>query len=409
MTRRISYAGWIGNVLRAWACACALALFSLSAAASWTATPSPNESAISAWLSGRVDACVASFGGNMPAGRCVYSRVETGTPPSASYQNITYWGYNNVPYVAACGANATLTGGTTCTCNASYTQGDKVCTLTTALESKTIQDLLNLSGNSLTYSGSTYQTEACYEGYVMRGTGSALGLRNGVGTGEIYGPFTATGATCTGQPVASAGTCKPGEFTGEINGVASCVPAQGRQDIGSTVTATPAAPGASAPAIPGAPPTATTSQTSTTCTGSECTTTTTYKDGSGATVGTVKTDDSITSFCAKNVGSSICKEQANECEKNPKLVGCSELETPDGPTMPTQTINLTFAAETPFASDGACPVSASMTLGTTGKTVKPWDWAKVCEQAVPVRALVLALATLTGIFIVFGGGKVMSA
>lgn len=434
MNNRRFYAGWIGNVLRAGLCAFALLGVSLTAQASFPATSTNgcDSGTCSGWRSylygenpqgafGDPVAACQHAASRTPSSSGTYSNIgftapntctATYTPSGGGSPSSTSSGSWIGPYTITpewgCPANATLTG-ETCNCVANYSQGAGACTLTTSVESKTIQDLLNLSGNSLSYKGTTYQTEACYEGYVMKGTGSALGIKDGNGVGEIYGPFTATGAVCTGQPEASAGTCKAGEFSGTINGAAACVAAQGRQDIGSTVTATPPAPGASTPAIPGAPPTATTSQTSTSCTGNQCTTTTTYKDGAGTTVGTVAKADSLPSFCSQNPGSSICKPQADDCERDPSRIGCSQVDTPTGPAMPGTTVSLGFAAETPFASDGACPISGTMTVGSIGKTVKPWDWQKVCDSAVPVRALVLALATLTGIFIVFGGGKVMAS
>lgn len=98
------------------------------------------------------------------------------------------------------------------------------------------------------------------------------------------------------------------------------------------------------------------------------------------------------------------QEPKDPCESNPERVGCAKLETPEG-EVEKQTRTVTYAPEVLFG-EGSCPASFTMVLATTGQTVTPWDWSAACDKVLPLRALVMALASLTALFILAPGGAV---
>lgn len=95
------------------------------------------------------------------------------------------------------------------------------------------------------------------------------------------------------------------------------------------------------------------------------------------------------------------EDKRSECEKNPLTLGCSELDTPGG-DIPRSSATISYTAETPFGS-GSCPANLTSNIATLGKTVTVWDWQKTCDMALPLRALVLALASFAAFLIVMPG------
>lgn len=92
----------------------------------------------------------------------------------------------------------------------------------------------------------------------------------------------------------------------------------------------------------------------------------------------------------------------DDCEAHPERVGCAELDTPTL-QIPKRTDSLTFTPESPFG-DGSCPADLSVNIGLLKHSVKVWDWQKTCELALPLRALILSLATFAALLIVMPGG-----
>lgn len=82
-------------------------------------------------------------------------------------------------------------------------------------------------------------------------------------------------------------------------------------------------------------------------------------------------------------------------------VGCAELDTPEG-EIPKSTKTITYSEENVFGS-GSCPGDVTASIGTLGRTVKVWDWQKTCAMAMPLRALVLSLATFAAFLILMPG------
>jgi hypothetical protein len=95
-------------------------------------------------------------------------------------------------------------------------------------------------------------------------------------------------------------------------------------------------------------------------------------------------------------------EKKTECERQPGTLGCvKELDVPAG-TVAKETKTLTYVEESVFGA-GACPTDVMANVGTLGQTIKVWDWQKTCSLAVPLRALVISLATFAAFLIVMPG------
>lgn len=139
--------------------------------------------------------------------------------------------------------------------------------------------------------------------------------------GKIWAtwPFVSTGKVCGGakmptDPKYETGdlnnknpapvACPANQCPGNYNGANICVACSGTKVDGPSTAAS------------GTTPTNDTSgtikgeQKSTDCTGTSCTTTTTYKDANGNTVGTKTETKDQKSFCQENPTLSICKESA---------------------------------------------------------------------------------------------------
>lgn len=91
------------------------------------------------------------------------------------------------------------------------------------------------------------------------------------------------------------------------------------------------------------------------------------------------------------------------CDLYPDILACAkpELDKPDT-EIPREDRTITYEAENLFG-EGACPADSMATLGTLQQTVKVWDWQKTCEYALPLRAIVLALASFAAFLIVMPG------
>jgi hypothetical protein len=125
----------------------------------------------------------------------------------------------------------------------------------------------------------------------------------------IQGPFTSNGASCDPDALpknatGSDGNCKAPKVPGQIHGVTVCVNSGSQTTDTKTKTGTGNGGGLGGDA----PPNAKTAESQTKCTGDACTTTTTYKDASGVTVGTSTDTQPQKSFCQENPSSPVCKQ-----------------------------------------------------------------------------------------------------
>lgn len=95
------------------------------------------------------------------------------------------------------------------------------------------------------------------------------------------------------------------------------------------------------------------------------------------------------------------EEKTDYCKDHPEILGCATGDIPDG-EIPKESRTITYTEESVFGA-GSCPANLSASIGTLGKTVTVWDWQKTCEMALPLRALVLALASFAAFLIVMPG------
>lgn len=95
------------------------------------------------------------------------------------------------------------------------------------------------------------------------------------------------------------------------------------------------------------------------------------------------------------------KPDTDFCERNPGVLACAETDRPDG-EIPREDRQITYAEESLFGT-GGCPADLHASIATLGQTVKIWDWQKTCDLALPLRAIVVALATFAAFLIVMPG------
>ncbi len=94
------------------------------------------------------------------------------------------------------------------------------------------------------------------------------------------------------------------------------------------------------------------------------------------------------------------KEDRDFCDKNPNVLACLELDTPEG-EIPKGTFNVTYAVENSWGN-GSCPADKYATLA--GKSIKVYDWEQTCDYvATYVRPILLLLCALGALFIVMPG------
>lgn len=125
------------------------------------------------------------------------------------------------------------------------------------------------------------------------------------------------------------------------------------------------------------------------------TTTTTVNPATGATTTTTKTDAEAVPDTPP------VEEEKNPCDLNPDALGCAELDTPSE-EIPRDTETISYAEENVFGS-GSCPANLTANVATLGRSMTVWDWSKTCELALPLRALVLGLASFAALLIVMPG------
>lgn len=97
------------------------------------------------------------------------------------------------------------------------------------------------------------------------------------------------------------------------------------------------------------------------------------------------------------------KDQSDLCKDHPDILACAkvELDVPDD-DIPKANKQITYQDENPFGT-GSCPANLVTTLGTFHQTVTVWDWQKTCEYALPLRALIISLASFAAFLIVMPG------
>lgn len=102
-------------------------------------------------------------------------------------------------------------------------------------------------------------------------------------------------------------------------------------------------------------------------------------------------------------GEEADKEKDEACPAGSLRAGCAELDSPTA-EIPRETKTITYTEETPFGS-GSCPSDVMASIGTLNQSMKVWDWQKTCSMALPLRALIVALASFAA-FLILMPGKV---
>lgn len=116
---------------------------------------------------------------------------------------------------------------------------------------------------------------------------------------------------------------------------------------------------------------------------------------------TYNTDNSVRSTSSSTTTPAEETEKTDLCKEFPNRLGCIETDTPEQ-EIPKQNKNVTWAAEDSFGG-GSCPVDQTVNLGTIGQSVKVTNWTQVCEWSIPLRFIVLALASFAAFLIVMPG------
>ena len=309
----------------------------------------------------------------------------------------------------SCPANATLSG-TTCTCNAGNTENAGTCTAMTGAD---WAKLLNDAGMPLVGDGACTIT-SCYQGHTLRGSGGTCwkDKTTGVNSYEIYGPYTATGQSCSmtpttggGSPVQEPATPSPSTCTGywgSVNGVDKCIPKTGGSGTG---TVSPENKDTTTTDGTGTTTTSTDGVTSCfdgTCTTTKTTTTTPPGGGTPVTTTTTSTQPKV-SFCAENPNAPACKAPS-ECDTNPDSLACLKLGTPDNGVQLSK-LDAGFSTITPvsFAAGVGCPADLTFSVNA-----KPYaiSYAPMCSAASTYGApVVLILGVALAAFIFIGGFK----
>lgn len=107
-------------------------------------------------------------------------------------------------------------------------------------------------------------------------------------------------------------------------------------------------------------------------------------------------------------GAEATKEEEKEkCEEGSMKVACAEFDEPEG-KIPKETKNVTFQMQDLPIPTGQCPADVSMSFRSASGigAQKIVDWRSFCDMAIPLRAIVMALAAIMGFFIVMPGGRV---
>lgn len=203
-----------------------------------------------------------------------------------------------------CVANSTLSGGN-CVCNTGFSESPNgLCVSNWQL----VLDQLNSMADPRVWAlGGSPGLHFCSGGIDYAGSFSAATYD---GTQHIIvGPFTSDGSACTPSSTSTTSTsCPTGQYPGTVNGVSVCAPSSTTNTTQAPKTSTSTTPGSGL--APDAPSTATSSTSTTSCTGATCTTTTVYKDGSGAQVGTKTASEDKTTFCRDNPKSLMCLQSS---------------------------------------------------------------------------------------------------
>nr|WP_316644048.1 virulence factor TspB C-terminal domain-related protein [uncultured Roseateles sp.] len=241
----------------------------------------------------------------------------------------------------------------------------------------------------------------------------------------------ATGTTSKGD---APTPCGANMCPGTVNGTSVCVACKDTTIPGPSQSAS--APTGTTPAPIDGVPGAVSATKETKCTQSDCTTTTTYRDASGAVVGTKSDTKEQLSFCKENPDAPICKRgsfggacAATTCDGDPVqcavaqevykrncelfdtktplseagVAAASGEASPSGhPGAAPDVMSMDLSARlnsTPiFGGSGGCPADMSIAMGAASVTL---PFSKMCGVLTILGQIITGLSYLFAAFIVF--------
>lgn len=117
------------------------------------------------------------------------------------------------------------------------------------------------------------------------------------------------------------------------------------------------------------------------------------------------TTTTVTSTFNPSTGTTTTETKTNEpeapkdeCVERPDSLACAELDEPTD-KVKKETRTVSYEEQNLFGA-GSCPADVQASVATLGATIKVWDWQKTCSMALPLRALVVALALFAASLIV---------
>jgi hypothetical protein len=129
------------------------------------------------------------------------------------------------------------------------------------------------------------------------------------------------------------------------------------------------------------------------------TTTTTTLNPDGTTTTSTTTEPATTKTETRTDDEEL--DPKDPCKGFVNRLGCMDIDTPSA-DIPKSSKTIAYQEESVFGA-GSCPVNLTANVSTLGHSVTVWDWQKTCAMALPLRALVLALATFAALLIVMPG------
>lgn len=192
-----------------------------------------------------------------------------------------------------------------------------------------------------------------------------------------------------GQPAPSP--CKPGQYSGTVNGVQRCIDPSGHTPVETTKTT-----------VENNGTDTVKKESTTVCNAGACntttTTTTTNNSTSSVTVTTGTRSEPKGDYCSANPNSSQC---STECQGNTGTVACAKFGTPVDGELPTNEVDIPTVQTDNLAGFNighSCP--ADMTYTISGKQYAI-SFKAACDVAPMVKPVVLLGAALGALFIVY--------
>lgn len=342
-------------------------------------------------------------------GDCVHTYSQYGSYVGTSGSSIYAASVPPASPTYSCPANATLSG-SSCTCNGGTVQQGNACLNPCAAKSGQPAGWYSapyipsegVSGPKYTNLCPTEGGQSCgitvtytvgFDG-VKSGdakyTGSAcVADPNSDGSGTTAPSPSTSNPPEPGQPAPSP--CKPGQYSGTVNGVQRCIDPSGHTPVETTKTT-----------VENNGTDTVKKESTTVCNAGACntttTTTTTNNSTSSVTVTTGTKSEPKGDYCTANPNSSQC---STECQGNTGTVACAKFGNPVDGELPTNEVNIPTVQTDNLAGFNighSCP--ADLTYTISGKQYA-LSFKAACDVAPMVKPVVLLGAALGALLIVY--------